>query len=223
MITRIGSRTKADGSNSVGKLSVTINSAGQGVADLLSTAAVAAPTAFSNHADASSELQKADGIAVVTNRDSKWIIEDLNKSWVPLPSSPPAIGQFSPVPRARPRIKIADAAFASDPRSFVGGRATAWPASYLTILHEEGHAIAAQALRNFSAVTYQATAHPNTFVEPLNAVVVASNAAGDDLKALIQQYNDLVHAYTHGQRPGYDGRRQKRSGQSTTGIEHKEE
>jgi hypothetical protein len=79
MITRIGSRTKADGSNSVGKVSVTINSAGQGVADLLSTAAVAAPTAFSNHADASSELQKADGIAVVTNRDSKWIIEDLNK------------------------------------------------------------------------------------------------------------------------------------------------
>jgi hypothetical protein len=101
------------------------------------------------------------------------------------------------VPRARPRIKIADAAFASDPRSFVGGRATAWPASYLTILHEEGHAIAAQALRNFSAVTYQASAHANTFVEPLNAVVVASNAAGDDLKALIQQYNDLVHAFNN--------------------------
>jgi hypothetical protein len=94
-------------------------------------------------------------------------------------------------------IKIADDAFASDSRSFVGGRAAASPASYMTILHEVGHAIASQALRNASAIADKATAQANTLVEPLNAAVVSSNVAGDDLNAVIQQYNDLVHAFNN--------------------------
>jgi hypothetical protein len=61
---------------------------------------------------------------------------------------------------------------------------------YMTILHEVGHAIASQALRYTAAVADQATAQANTLVEPLNAAVVASNAGGETLNAVIGQYND---------------------------------
>jgi hypothetical protein len=224
MVAPIGWRTTQDGSDPVGKVTVTINSAGQGVADLLSTGAAAVPTAFANIADTIRELQKADGIAAVTDGDSTWTIEDLNKvvgAFALLPSSDRAVlagvellrvqdiagehaGEFawsqsvtgaSAISSAT--IKIADDAFASDPKSFVGGRTASSPASYMTILHEVGHAIASQALRNTSAVADQAIAQANTLVKPLNAAVVSSNAAGEDLNALVGQYNDLVHAFNN--------------------------
>ena len=224
MVTPIGWRTTPDGSDPVGKVNVTIDSAGQGVADLLSTGAAAVPTAFRNIADAIRELQKAFGIAAVTDGDSTWTIEDLNKvvgAFALLSSGDRAVlagvellrvqdiagehaGEFAwsqsvagSSAMSAATIKIADDAFASDSNSFVGSRAASWPASYLTILHEVGHAIASQALRNTSEVADQAIAQANTLVAPLNAAVVSSNAAGEDLNALVGQYNDLVRAFNN--------------------------
>ena len=224
MVTPIDWRRKPGGTDPVGKITVTIDIAGQGIADLLSIGAVAAPTAFANIDDAIRELQDADGIAAVTNGDSNWTIEDLNKvvgAFALLPTCDRAAlagvellrvqdiagehaGEFAwtqavigASAMSAATIKIADDAFASDSRSFVGDRAAALPASYMTIIHEVGHAIASQALRNASAIAYQATAQANTLVKPLNAAVVSSNAAGDELNAAIQQYNDLVHAFNN--------------------------
>jgi hypothetical protein len=94
-------------------------------------------------------------------------------------------------------LELADGAFSSDLKSFVGGKATASPASYRTILHEVGHAIASEALRDARAAADQAIAHANTLVGPLNTAVVASNAAGNEFNALIQKYNDLVDAFNN--------------------------
>jgi hypothetical protein len=224
LVTPIGWRTNPDGSNPVGRITVTIDGAGQAVADFLSTRAADAPTAFSIKADAIRALQKADGIAAVTDGDSSWTIEDLNKvagAFALLPASDRGVlagvellrvrdiagehaGEFTwsqsvagTTAMSEAKIKIADAAFASDSGSFVGSRTNASPASYLTILHEVGHAIASQALRNASALADQAVAHANSLVEPLNAAVVSSNAAGDKFNALIQQYNNRVNAFNN--------------------------
>ena len=222
MVTPIGWRTTPDGSDPVGKVTVTIDSEGRGVADFLSTGAAAVPTAFANIADAIRELQKAAGIAAVTDGDSTWTVEDLNKvvgAFTLLPSSDRAVlagvellrvqdiagehaGEFAwsqsvtgISAMSAATIKIADDAFASDPKSFVGTKGAAWPSSYMTILHEVGHAIASQALRNTSALADQAIVQANTLVSPLNAAVVSTNAAGEELNALVGQYNDLVHAF----------------------------
>jgi hypothetical protein len=224
LITPIGWRTNQDGSRPVGKITVTIDSAGRAIADFLSTGAADTPTAFSNKGDAIRQLQKADGIAAVTDGDSSWTIEDLNKvvgAFALLPASDRGAlagvellrvqdiagersGEFAwsqsvagTSARSEARIKIADDAFASDSGSFVGSRATARPASYLTIIHEVGHAIASQALRNASSLADQATVHANSLVEPLNSAVVSSNAAGYQFNALVQQYNELVNAFNN--------------------------
>jgi hypothetical protein len=70
LVTPIGWRTNPDVSEPAGKITVTIDSAGQAVADFLSTGPAEAPSAFFSNADAIRELQKADGITAVTEGDS---------------------------------------------------------------------------------------------------------------------------------------------------------
>jgi len=224
LVTPIGWRMNPAVSNQVGKITVTIDSTGQAVADFLSTGAADAPTGFSNNADAIRELQNTFGIAAVTDGDSNWTIEDLNKvvgAFALLPACDRGVlagvelqrireiagehaGEFTwsqsvtgTSATSEAKIKIADAAFASDSGSFVGSRTNASPASYLTILHEVGHSIASQALRNASVLADQAVARANSLVEPLNTAVASSNAAGDKFNTLIQQYNDSVNAFNH--------------------------
>ena len=224
MVTAIGWPAKANDSSPVGKVSVIIDSEGAGVAELLSTGAVAVPDAFSTKADAISELAKAHGIAAVTDGDSVWTIEELNKiagAFALVPAGDR--GALAGLALLRVRniagahagefgwaqsvtdtfvlssatIKIADGAFMADSKSFVGCGTTAWPASYLTILHEAGHAVASLALRNATATADQATAHANSLAEALNTMVVASNAAGAGLNALIREYNELVQRFNN--------------------------
>jgi hypothetical protein len=225
IIAPIGWPATAGGAAPVGKVTVTIDDKGNGVAELLSAGGVTAPGTYATAADAEKELQKTYGIANVKNGDTTWSPDDLNKvigAFALLPTADRAAlagvdllrvkslggttaGEFESSETAsgtavtvEATLKLADLAFKADPVSFVGNAAAASPASYQTIVHEVGHAIATKARRDAGAAEMRSIAATNQLVADhlaslgetksargeFDSAAIAFNAAkGDDRTA----------------------------------------
>lgn len=227
LITAIGWPAKPGDPAPVGKVTVTIDSAGNGVAELLSAGAVVAPSTYKTRADAEAQLKTTYAIDSVADGDKAWTVEELNKvvgAFALLPAGDKAAlkgvqlvrmttlsgkeaGEFEfeqsvsdTTVTDTAKLKLADDAFAGETQSFVGGKAVASPASYLVIVHEVGHAVASARLRKAVSEELAATAAANALVEPLNEAVAERNAAADEYNDLVRQYNELVVAYNQAAR-----------------------
>lgn len=82
-------------------------------------------------------------------------------------------------------LSLADAAFAGDLKSFIGGGADAAPASFQTILHEVGHAVEEAERYKTREAKFQAQAVENQKIELFNNEVAATNTAITDLNNAI--------------------------------------
>jgi Domain of unknown function (DUF4157) len=225
LVTPIGWAAKPTDPAPVGKVTVTIDTAGNVVAELISKGAVAVPMTFTKLEDAKTALQATYKIADVKDGDEAWSLADLNKvagAFALLPASDRAAlqgvvllrvstinggsvaGEFgssqsldAPGTTAisEATLRLANSAFASDTQSFVGSKTNASPASYRTIVHEVGHAVATKAKRDADVAQIEAVAKSNRLVEPQNTAVTEANAAIDAEQTLIDEYNVLVTTY----------------------------
>lgn len=75
------------------------------------------------------------------------------------------------------RLTIADSAFAGDSLSFIGDTAASGPASFETVVHEAGHAVETEALRNAQFARLEAQGVLNGRIAAQNAAVTAFNAS----------------------------------------------
>jgi len=223
MLTDIGWPATPTDSAPVGKVTVTIDTAGNAAAELISKGTVTAPTTFTKVEDAKKALQGGKyQIADVVDGDVKWSPADINKvagAFALLPDGDrlalkgvvlqrvstidgKAAGRFSSSQSAAgttaintATLELADSAFSSDTESFVGGKKKASPSSYLTIVHEVGHAVATKAKRDADVAQTEAVAKSNKLVAPLNVAVAEFNTANAATNALIDEFNVLVGTF----------------------------
>jgi hypothetical protein len=79
ILTAIGWPPKPGDPAPQGKVTVTISSQGDGIAELISAGPITAPSRTTTRETAVKELQSKYGIASVEDADSKWTVEELNK------------------------------------------------------------------------------------------------------------------------------------------------
>ena len=220
IVTAIGWPPSAGGTAPVGKVTVDIDSDGNGVAELISAGPVAAPTAFAKPADAIAALKSTYGIKSVTDDDASWSPSELDKmagAFALLPPSDRAAlngvdllrvatisggencGEFGSsqsvsdtTVTSEATLKIADCAFGHEEQSFVGGKAVQSPASYMTIVHEVGHAIATKAARDTGVARLEAIAKSNEAIEASNQAIDETNSLIDEFNVLVNETNSLI-------------------------------
>jgi len=223
LIVPIGWPASVGGPAPIGKVTVSIDATGDAIAQLLSIGALAAPTTFTKLADADAKLKADYGIQGLKNDDATWTLEEANKlvgAFTLLPAgdrtalkgvvllrvssidSGKTAGEFTnsasvedTTVTSQATLKLADKAFAGESTKFVGSAEGPSPASYMTIVHEVGHAVATQAERAAALAHLQAVAKVNERVALLNEALGARNTATDEYNALVQEYNALVNTY----------------------------
>jgi len=97
-------------------------------------------------------------------------------------------------------LLLADSAFSSDMKNFIGGAANAAPISFQTILHEVGHAVEEAERYKARVAEFEAGAEVNRKVEVFNQAVGTAN---DSLNELNKAWNDartLFNAYKNAQK-----------------------
>jgi len=218
----IGWAPPVGGAAPVGKVTVRIDDTGKAGAELLSAGAVAMPAAFAKREDVEKELKDNYGIADVRKGDKDWEPTELNQvaaAFKLLPKSDRAAlkgvhlervasidgdeaGEFAAEQSVEETtvvneavLRLADGVFPASPRGFVGGAANAEPSSFLTIVHEVGHAVASKALRDTTNAQFEATAARNEAIEALNPAVEATNALVEEYNSLVNEYSALVVEY----------------------------
>jgi hypothetical protein len=220
VVTAIGWPPSTGGAAPVGKVTVQIDSDGNGVAELVSAGAVSAPTTYTKPEDAIAELKSKYGVKSVKDGDSSWSLPELNKmvgAFALLPAADRAAlkdvdllrvatissgkdcGEFGSsesvsgtTVTAEATLKIADCTFGHEAESFVGGKAAQSPASYRTIVHEVGHAVAKKSSREAGVAKMEAIAKSNEAIEASNEAIQKTNALIDEFNDLVKEHNDLI-------------------------------
>lgn len=92
-------------------------------------------------------------------------------------------------------LSLADSAFANDNISFVGGAASAAPASFETIVHEAGHAVETKVLRDAQFARLSAQVHNSNDIAVFNQANQDANAAVNDFNTKSSAAFSLAKAY----------------------------
>ena len=221
LIEPIGFAPAGGGAAPVGKVTVRIDTAGKGEAVLISAGAPVAPTTYAKRDDAEKVLKSKYGISEVRDGSSTWTVEELNivlAAFARIPSGDivalkgvalervdvvsgdgDSAGEFSTEQSAsgtsfvdEATLQLADSVFPATPASFVGGKGNEAPAGYLTILHEVGHAVEVQALRDAAGKEMRAIAARNERVEEQGQALDTENAELDALNTLVDEFNTLT-------------------------------
>jgi len=218
LIAPIGWPAKAGGAAPVGKVTVTITSAGAATAELLSAGAVPTPTTYKDAASAIAALKTTYGISKVAT--ANWKPGDLNKvvaAFAFVPAGDRAAlkglelirvdslggdtaGEFDYKQSVKDTtvintatLTLAEKAFEGDPVSFVGDASKASPASYETIIHEVAHAVEKKAMLDATHAQHQAMAKSN---EASNQVTAAFGVLDPLQKERVKIANEFNAAPT---------------------------
>ena len=169
-ITAIGPAPAGGGAAPLGQVTIRIDGAGNAEGVLVARGAPTIAATFKDVAEAKAALKADFGFSDVKDGKGKWTLEHLSKTWAALSRLPTddrlalngvqlirekklagdQTGRFEAKTGMTSdgkkviderQLLIADAAFARDATSFVGGTAATGPASFLTIVHEAGHAV----------------------------------------------------------------------------------
>lgn len=216
LIAPIGWPAKAGGTGPVGKVTVTITSAGAATAELLSAGDVSTPTTHKSAASAITALKTTYGISKVTDDTAKWTTEHLNKvvaAFAFVPAGDRAAlkgvelirvdslggdtaGEFDYKQSVADTtvvntatLTLADKAFEGDPVSFVGDASKASPASYETIVHEVAHAVEKKAMLDASHAQHQAMAKYNETIDKQTKAEGVLDPLVDAANAIVIEFN----------------------------------
>ncbi len=85
-------------------------------------------------------------------------------------------------------LKFADSAFSGDNVSFVGDGTTSAPGSFLTILHEAGHAVETKAVRDTRFAELEAQAELNAAINATAAEIATFNSNQTTARAAVNAY-----------------------------------
>lgn len=221
LITTIGFPPSAGGAAPIGKVTVRIDSKGIGEAVLISTGAIANPSTFPDRDTAAKEVTSKYKIKEVTDGDAPWTVGELNLVLGAFARIPAAdINALEGVVLKRMHsltvngktlaglfehnqgvqdttvtneatLNLADSVFPAVATNFAGGKSSEVSASFLTILHEVGHAVEVKQLRDASNARNKAIAERNEATGKYNDANDARNAEVAPLNALAAEVNKL--------------------------------
>jgi hypothetical protein len=217
-----GSAPTPAASAPVAAVTVRIDQAGAGVAELISTKPIGPAKTYAKPEDGKADLVAAYGLKSVADGDAAWTADELNRvagAFAVLPAADKAAlkdvdlkrvqvidathaAQFgdqtaavtatTTVASQTNTLSVGNAAFAGESTRFVGDASQPLPSSYQLLVHEVGHAIASKVQRDADLANAQAIVAANLLVQPVTDAGAAVTAAAHELNGLIDAFNATI-------------------------------